>query len=554
MTSSLISILEYVIRGIEHSFKDRKKEKNKEGRGKPRRKSEGMGKLDHRITSSFIGKNTRKNEVMNSLYHRLSTQLSYYPKSMDEYVEALYNVKKSLDRGVDIDTLRALTSSSITLDQLKNRILKKNYVDEYIKYLDMSIPESTMSLRGKRLGEYARRIDKELSEGNLNKKGFLRMYDKIAEVVERSLLQYENYDVEKILEKIALYSKDNREYIEKAQLLEAILSKYREEIEKRREEKIEHEKDLNENDEFFNFVYRNDKYKPIISFQKKILLYYSSLAKRYVHLVSIPKTSSTLPLELSETEKWKPWRDDISTLNIFDSVIRGAGRFIWGITTTKNVPLSFKSYYISRTSSYMIGVSIDVSGSTGWFSGNMSNIIEYEFVLALAVYYFAIKHNFPLILHLWSDKDVVFKIEHRITGFIDQLYREIKRIAGGGTEPSHLLKLMKEYLDAYWIILTDLEWPDDSSRKFLSFLRSRDQRGEINYFFINIYDPRDIYSKSPILYCKEDLQEQEPTCALYEYLLKHKRILTYDVIYDYDKMIKSILKKMKEIIYKNTRK
>ena len=550
MTNSLISILEYVIRGIEHTFRDRDKKKDREQRGEEKkRRSSGTGRSDRKISpSTNNGGGSGKNGGIQSIYSRLSSQLNHYPKSMDEYIEAIYSIKKGLDVDVDINTLRALALSSITIDQVKNRVLDRNNIDEHIRYLDNIIPTSVKPLIEERLSEYAKKINKELGKGNLNKKDFLNTYDKIAEIVERSLLQYENYDIEKILEKIALNSKDSMEYLEKAQLLESILARYRDEIEKRR--RVEKNEQII--DEKRMFVYR-DIYRPIVSLQKKLLLYYNSLAKKYVHLLSIPKTRSVLPIELSETDKWKPWRDDVSTLNIVDSAIRGAGRFIWGITTRKNVPINFKSYYIDKTITYSIGVSIDISASTGKLSGNMTNVIEYEFVLALAVYHFAIRHNAPLILHLWSSDEAVFKIRSRITGFIDKLYHEIQRIAEGGTEPYHLLRLMKEHENIYWIILTDLEWPEEQSEKMLSFLKSKEQKGELNYLFINIYNPKDIYCMSPIIYCKKTIHRYDSTCKLYDYLLKHKRIITYDVIHNYDRMIKDILKKMKNIVYnKNT--
>jgi len=218
------------------------------------------------------------------------------------------------------------------------------------------------------------------------------------------------------------------------------------------------------------------------------------------------------------------------------------------------VPINFKSYYISKTMNYNIGISIDVSGSTGELCGNMNNIIEYEFVLALAVYYFALRHKCPILLHLWSSDDTLFKINHRIPGFIDKLYNRVKEISGQGTVPEHALRVMKENPEAYWIILTDLEWDNDSAEKFLSYLRNLDPRTKGNYLFIIIYNVYESYSKTAVTYCRYLYRQDEPLCRLYSYLLSKKKAIVYNIHNDYDKMIRDILKTIRRVVYSRNTK
>ncbi len=176
------------------------KKNKKNGTGENNRKG-FKPKLGLSKHSRSRGESKNKDGIRN-LFQRLSKQLNYYLKSIDEYIDAMYNVGKSLDENIDLNTLRTLTLSSITLDQLKNRILDKNSVDQYIKQLDNRIKVSTKSLREDRLRDYAKNIYKELKQGNIDKKGFQKTYNKLAEIVERSLLQYENYDIEKFSRKL----------------------------------------------------------------------------------------------------------------------------------------------------------------------------------------------------------------------------------------------------------------------------------------------------------------------------------------------------------------
>ena len=49
----------------------------------------------------------------------------------------------------------------------------------------------------------------------------------------------------------------------------------------------------------------------------------------------------------------------------------------------------------------------------------------------------------------------------------------IRRVSGGGTNPSLIIKKMEDYSNYLWIILTGFLWPKDDIKRFVTLLTRR---------------------------------------------------------------------------------
>lgn len=480
------------------------------------------------------------------LFRRLARQLSWYPKDMAEYVDLIYYARKSLGDSVDLNRLKAIALAANTLDQYKQGKISGDLVDDFIKQMNMSIDEVKNPSKEERIKEYCRQIKKLLDSGNIDKEKFYDEYSKLSTIIEYALMKYDNMDLDKIVSELAMSSSTPIEYRAKVFLLEEIIN----DLEKKDLIRINNPRNINlkliDIPQNLPGWFIGRYVDPV----KVNLKYYETIAKKYAHIVSIPKRKARLPLELSEHGQWKPWRDDISTLNIFESYIRGNGRFIWGVTTVKDLPIKFKSFYEDVSEEYRVGVSIDVSGSTGRLTGFLRDVIEYEIVLALAIYYFSIRNNIPVILHFWSDDDRIIEIRKRISGFPQKLVKTIEAISGGGTNPDLVYRVVKDekYSNLFWIVFTDLDWPLTSAEKWLRFLR-RQERKNRNVFFVIFYNEAYMGFEPTYPYIcvyKKRLYKNDPICKLLKFIRENSMGELYIITTEYDKIVKTILRKIRE--------
>ncbi len=457
-TRSILALLDYIIRGVEHQIHVKPEEQTTE------RKEET--------------KQSAKEDLEGSTLKHFSDHITLEPRSLDTYIDDLYNAMQDLD--LKLNDARKLVSLAYDIDLARLGRAKDPQIAPILKKVLDRIVVPRGNLRKERLNELLKKLVK------LRKSGVINIEDEKAitshtHKLERVLFSLWNNDINTILRNLAFNSNNVREYLEKARILLTI-AKDLKILDQREVRGL-----LTTIDDIIDALkYSRPSYPGGLAQTELardankaielLLPMYESIARKYSYRVSLPPVRRVNPVDTHERERWKPWRDDVSTLDIVESYIKGCGQFLWGITTVKKGTFYIKAYREDVSKGIKVAVSIDVSGSMGSLTGEFRHVIEYELVIALAIYNYAYRIKAPFILHVWSDRDELIEF----TSFnrerdLKTIVKALQRISLGGTLANLVVDKISKHPDWLWIVISDFEWSNIDLWKFRRLLERRDE-------------------------------------------------------------------------------